>query len=126
MDPIVHFELPIKGEESKIFYKNIFGWELAEMPEMDYTMVKTTEVGEDFMPKNPGTINGGMLSIKDNGSLNPVLVIMVPNIDNYITKIEKAGGQIVMPKVQVGDMGWTARFTDPSGVVMGLWEVIQK
>ena len=47
MRKVVHFEIPADDlERAKEFYGAVFGWELADMPEMDYTVVKTTPVDE--------------------------------------------------------------------------------
>ena len=127
MNPIVHFELPAKDKErSKKFYSEVFGWKLEDYPEMNYTMVYTSEVDEKYMPKTPGTINGGMMSADDNGGTFPVLVINVPDLDEYIKKVEDADCKIIMPRTEVGDMGYYARFVDPEGVVMGIWETKMK
>lgn len=121
MNSITHFELPV-SDKSKKFYQDLFGWQVEEMPEMNYTIVRTSEVDEDYMPTNPAAVNGGMMSVEENGGTNPVLVIDVPSIDDSVKKIEENGGTIVMPKTEVGAMGYYARFTDPAGVVMGVWE----
>ncbi|OGC49399.1 glyoxalase [candidate division WWE3 bacterium RBG_16_37_10] len=127
MNPIVHFELPAKDKErSKKFYSEVFGWKLEDYPEMNYTMVYTSDVDEKYMPKTPGTINGGMMSTGDNGGTFPVLVISVPDLDEYIKKVEDADCKIIMPRTEVGDMGYYARFVDPEGVVMGIWETKMK
>ena len=125
MNSIVHFEIPSKDKERFIkFYSAVFDWKMHDIPEMGYTMVYTTDVDEQYMPKQAGAINGGMVSFEDNGGLNPILVIDVPNLDEYIKKIEEAGGKIVRPKTKVGDMGWYARFEDTEGVTMGIWQNI--
>jgi predicted enzyme related to lactoylglutathione lyase len=39
---VVHFEVPFSdGDRARNFYKQIFGWQLNEMPEMRYTIVST-------------------------------------------------------------------------------------
>ncbi len=123
MDYVGHFEIPAKDlERSKKFYANVFSWHAHDILEMSYTMLHTVETDKDNMPQKMGAINGGMISEEDNGGTNPVLVITVPSIDDYVKKIEEAGGKMVMPKTEVGDMGFYARFTDTEGVVMGIWE----
>jgi len=58
---VVHFEVPFSdGERAKKFYKQIFGWQLNEMPEMKYTIVSTGPAAETGMPAEPGYIGGGM------------------------------------------------------------------
>jgi len=42
---IVHFEVPYDdGERARAFYREAFGWNLMEMPELNYTMVSTGPV----------------------------------------------------------------------------------
>ena len=123
MNSIVHFELPAKNvKEAQKFYTDVFGWKFMDFPEMNYSITYTSEVDENHMPKTAGAVNGGMLTDKDNGGLNPVLVIDVPSVEDFCKKIEAAGGTITVPVRKVGDMGLYAKFTDPSGVVMGVWQ----
>ncbi|MEK7595375.1 MAG: VOC family protein [Patescibacteria group bacterium] len=125
MNSVVHFEIPAKDKQrSKKFYESVFGWKFQDMPEMNYTIVHTVEVDENQMPKEAGAINGGMMVEKDNGGMNPVLVINVPSVDDYLKKVVKAGGKELMPKMKVGDMGYYARVTDTEGMVVGIWEMI--
>jgi predicted enzyme related to lactoylglutathione lyase len=60
---VVHFEIPADDvERARGFYREAFGWQLAPVPDMDYTMVTTTPSGPEGMPTEPGAINGGMLA----------------------------------------------------------------
>lgn len=123
MNSITHFEIPSNNAEKfKAFYSTVFGWEFMDIPEMNYTIVRTSPMGENNMPSVPGAVNGGMLSAEENGGLFPVLVIEVPDIDAHIELVKQNNGAIIMEKHAVGEMGWYARFTDPSGVVMGIWQ----
>jgi uncharacterized protein len=122
MNKVVHFEVPYDDQERAMkFYSEVFGWKLNDMPEMRYTMVHTVESDKDNMPKEFGAINGGMLK-RDETSPGPLLVIDVPSMDDHLKKIEKAGGEVVFQKVQVGDMGLYARVKDPEGNIIGIWE----
>ncbi len=84
-------------------------------------MVNTVECDDKHMPKEPGAINGGMFKRKVPNQ-SPVIVINVPSIDDYLGKIEKAGGKMVLPKQNVGDFGFYAQFSDTEGNVIGLWQ----
>ena len=88
---------------------------------MDYTMVTSGPSGEQG-PTEPGYINGGMLDRSTSPAAGPVLVVDVDNIDTALEEIEKLGGSTVVGRTPVGDMGFSAYFTDPEGNVMGLWE----
>jgi len=122
MDRVVHFEIPADNlARAKKFYNTVFGWNMNEMPEMEYVMVGTTESNENGMPKEPGAINGGMLERQDPVK-STVVTINVKNIDQAAAMIEKNGGKIVRPKMPVGDMGFAAYFKDSEGNVVGLWQ----
>ena len=127
MDAVVHFEIPVDNmARAKKFYKEIFGWELYDMPgDMGYTVVHTAPTDEKNMLKEPGAINGGLTNRTEKNEAS-VVVINVPSIEDYIKKIAKAGGKVVRPKVKVMDMGYYARVTDSEGNVIGIWENIMK
>ena len=119
---VVHFELPYDdGERARGFYKDIFGWQLVEMPEMNYTLVMSGPSG-DQGPTEPGYIGGGMLSRQQAATSSPVVVVEVDDIDETLERIGGMGGSTVVGRTPVGDMGFAAYFTDPEGNVMGLWE----
>lgn len=126
MNKVVHFEIPADNvERAQKFYKSLFKWGIEQFGEMPYWAVRTVEVDEKMMPKEKGAINGGMLirdEKNDPGSKNPVIVISVPNTEEYCKKVEKAGGKIVLPARKIGDMGMYARVKDTEGNIIGLWQ----
>ena len=126
MDKVVHFEIPADDmARAKKFYQDIFGWELMDIPGMEYTIVHTVAVDKDNMPLEAGAINGGITK-RIPTEKNPVLVINIPSIDDYVKKVAKAGGKVIAPKQDVMGMGLYARVADTEGNVIGLWEDIKK
>lgn len=125
MDKVIHFEIPADDlSRAQRFYKEIFGWQIQKgsIPEgPEYYMLYTVDTDEEGIPKTPGAINGGMMKRQAPGE-TPVIVVKVPSLDKYLTKIEKGGGKIVLSKTQVGDMGLYARVCDTEGNVIGLWQ----
>jgi len=122
MDKIVHFEIPTDDmARAKKFYSSNFGWQLMDMGGMDYTIVMTTEVDEQQMPKEPGAINGGMMK-RASDTPSPVITINVGSVEDALTRIESSGGSVVRPKTEIPGMGAFAYFIDTEGNVMGLWE----
>ncbi len=126
MDPIVHFEIPVQDlEKARSFYGSIFGWDLQDWPMPDgsvYIGVRTTPVDETTrIPLKPGAINGGIMK-KNEHAQAPIFAITVSSIDDYIPKIQNAGGKVIMPKVDMQGMGFYAYVADPEGTVLGLWE----
>ena len=124
MDKVVHFEIPADNiERAKKFYNSVFGWKIekAPMPGPEYHMITTVPTDEKQMPKELGAINGGMQkrSVPKEG---PVIVINVPSLEEALKKAEKAGAKVVVPKMEVGDMGLYARITDTEGNIIGVWQ----
>jgi uncharacterized protein len=119
---VVHFEIPFDdGDRARGFYKEAFGWQAMEMPEMGYTIVMSGP-SNDSGPTESGFINGGMLSREQGATSGPVVVLDVASIEATLEKIGGLGGSTVVGKTPVGDMGFAAYFTDSEGNVMGLWE----
>lgn len=122
MDKVVHFEIPYdNADRAKKFYQDVFGWRHTDIPGMDYTIVTTVAIDEKNMPKEAGAINGGMMKRNDT-AMTPVIVVNVDSVVDYVNKIEKAGGKVVMSMQQVGDFGLYARVADTEGNVIGIWQ----
>jgi hypothetical protein len=123
MRKVVHFEIPADDvERAKQFYGTIFGWQLQDMPEMGYTVVRTTDVDEQSqMPTTPGAINGGMMQ-RSPETPAPVLTIDVDSVEDALKQVESGGGSVVRPRTEIPGMGAFAYFKDPEGNTLGLWE----
>ncbi|HEV3473502.1 MAG TPA: VOC family protein [Actinomycetota bacterium] len=122
MDKIVHFEIPADDvARAKEFYGSIFGWQLEDMQDMNYTIVRTVAVDEQQMPTEPGAINGGMMK-RTSDTSSPVITINVDSIDRALGEVEASGGSVVQPRQEIPGMGAFAYFKDTEGNTMGLWE----
>ena len=129
MFKVVHFELPADDcSRAAKFYKKAFGWNLTKFPMegMDYWGVHTGEVDKKNMPKEKGFINGGLVKRGGLSTQGTTLALMVPSLATAIKKAEKAGGKLVMPKTDIGGMGWYAKVQDTEGNVIGLWQDVPK
>ena len=121
MNRVVHFEIPFDdGDRASSFYAECFGWELMPVPEMGYVLVSTGPNGEQG-PSEPGFINGGMLK-REREWTAPNIVIDVPNLEEALKTVEEHGGETVVERQTVGDMGFSAYFRDSEGNLVGLWE----
>jgi predicted enzyme related to lactoylglutathione lyase len=125
MRKIVHFEIPADDEaRAREFYRETFGWQLQEMPELDYTIVMTTPVDQQTqLPTEPGAINGGLMK-RSAETPAPVVTVDVESIDDALKQIEAAGGSTVRPRTEIPGMGAFAYFKDTEGNVIGLWETM--
>ncbi|HYC11537.1 MAG TPA: VOC family protein [Nitrososphaerales archaeon] len=122
MDSVVHFEIPAKDpKRATTFYSKAFGWQISQFPNWEYWMIGTTPSDKNGMPSSPGAINGGMG--KKSGPLQaPTVTIAVDDIDKTLENVKKLGGKIAAKKSPVGEMGFTAYFTDTEGNIIGLWQ----
>lgn len=119
---VVHFEIPFDdGDRARAFYRDAFGWQIHEIPEMHYSIVQSGPVDADGFPAEKGYIGGGMLK-RESPTDRPVITIDVEDIDEALAKIESLGGMKVLGRQAVGEMGFAAYFKDVEGNLMGLWQ----
>lgn len=122
MAKVVHFEVPFDDKARAMkFYADAFDWQLRDMPEMHYVMAMTTPIGDDFMPTDPGAINGG-LTPRPPEAPAPTIYLDVPDIAAAIARVEAAGGRVVTPNTPIPGMGAYARVSDSEGNVIGLYQ----
>jgi predicted enzyme related to lactoylglutathione lyase len=123
MDQVVHFHIPVNEmDRAKKFYTDIFGWEIEEIEKhKNYQLVTTVATDENDIPIEPGAINGA-LYVRETPEEYPEITIEVSSIDDYLKKIEEAGGKLVTPKTPVGDFGFYAEVLDTENNTIGLWE----
>ena len=122
MDKVVHFEIPFENKDRAMkFYTESFGWQLQDMPQMNYVMANTTATGPDFRPTEAGAINGGLFQ-RPKEAPGPVIYVGVASVDDAIKKVQAAGGKVVTPKTPIPGMGAYGRVSDTEGNVLGLFE----
>ncbi len=118
---VVHFEIPFDDQErAHRFYAEAFDWQLAPLPELRYVLA-TTGPSDQGPPSEPGFINGGLLE-RGSPVTGPVLTLEVEDIDATLAEVERLGGVTVSARQAVGEMGFSAYFTDTEGNLMGLWQ----
>ena len=117
---IVHFEIPADDvARAKAFYENVFGWKIKQFPMPaggpEYWGVTTRKEGAVG-------INGGLM--KRNMPGQPFAnYVDVKSIDEFLGKVQAAGGTLIMPKQEIGPgMGSFAVFRDTEGNMMGLYQ----
>jgi len=119
---ITWFEIPVSDmDRAKKFYENI----------LDIEMVHKTVGDEEgaFFPFNPDVIQAtsgrvtGVLSKSETNrpSANGTVVYInaSPNIQSVLDKVEKAGGKVITPKMQI-PAGFIAIIMDTEGNKVGL------
>ena len=113
--PIVHVEFSAQDREAAgEFYANLFGWQIQQMPEMNYA---TFDSGEG--------IGGGLNPVNENYPAGSVIVyIGTDDIPATLAKAEELGGQTIVPESVIPNTGWFALFKDPTGNMVGLYKGI--
>lgn len=112
------FEIPSADfQRAQAFYENIFQIEMhtMRMGETDMAMFPSEPgsgkasgaviFGEDYKPSMEGAV------IYLNGD---------PNLDQALARVQEAGGEVLMPKMGIGDNGFIAFFRDTEGNKVGL------
>ena len=119
MPTVTHFDIPVDDpDRAQSFYQNVFGWNMKKVSNpvtgRDLWMCETEDEGG-----NKG-ISGGMMR---RDSLHTVTnYISVTSIDEYISKIEQAGGKTSVPKTKISNIGAFAMFLDSENNLFGLFE----
>jgi len=115
MNRINHFEIPSDHpEKSMKFYGDVFGWTFNKWGDYPYWLAMT---GDESKPG----INGAIMQKKPPAQ-SVVNSIEVENLDEMVEKIEKKGGEIVVPKMALPGVGWLAYFKDPDQNLFGVWQ----
>ena len=121
---VSHFEIPARDPvRAAGFYRRVFGWQVKRLPWQGevYFRVRT---GAPPVPAPGGAIQGGITSPETVGATHPLLVIHLhgESLADCLQRIAAAGGAVAQEPTPVGEMGRFARFWDPEGNLLGLWQ----
>ena len=114
-------------DRAKYFYHTLLGWKIepiknpmdpSKIAEMQYHDISTGAAKE-------GTMNTGGL-YKRHMTESIINFVEVVDIDKLLSKVEKPGGRITMPKEEIKGVGMTSVIQDTEGNVIGLWKPEQK
>ena len=109
---ICYLELPSRDiKESSTFYNNVFGWN-----------IRTNNEGKVSFDDGVNEVSGSWrIDRKPSTEIGMLIHIMVDDIEVSIQAIIKYGGKIIQP-VGMEAPEITAKFSDPSGNVLGLFQ----
>ena len=129
MANIAYFEIPADDvERAKRFYHSLLGWKIeptktpmdpAMVASMQYQNVSTGDAKE-------GTMSMGGMYKRQMPDTPIINYVIVEDFDKVLAKVEKLGGKIVMPKMEIKSVGLTAIIQDTEGNVIGLWKPAMK
>jgi predicted enzyme related to lactoylglutathione lyase len=116
-NPFVHVELATTDlDKAKSFYGQMFDWKLEDMPMgpgMTYTMIK---VGEGA--------GGGMMKHPMRGAPSAWFsYVQVDDIHASTKKAAELGATIIRDVLEVMGQGYISIFMDPTGAVLGMWQI---
>jgi len=117
MPTIVHFDLPADNvDRAKKFYEKLFDWKFNQVPmPTPFFLIDTKDLNG-----NPGV--GGGMGVRGLPGQTTMNYIGVPSVEEYITKVKKLGGNIIMPRTAVAGWGYLAICVDTENNNFGLWQ----
>lgn len=130
MNRVVHFEIQAEDpQRAASFYRQVFGWQIDEWlipgveirDENRYWQVMTGSETE------PG-INGGLVFRRGLPPANDqpvnsfVCTIEVPDLDEYLERVLRAGGRVTLPKMAIAGVGWLAYCLDSESNIFGMMQ----
>jgi predicted enzyme related to lactoylglutathione lyase len=109
---ICYLEIPTNDLARSIeFYQSVFAWK-----------VRTRGDGSTAFDDGVGEVSGAWVKGRAASSqVGLLLYIMVDEIEDTVARVKAAGGDIVQP-VGADAPEITARFRDPSGNILGLYQ----
>ncbi len=113
---ICYVEVPaVDVKRSAEFYERTFGWKSRTRGDGTTAFDDTTgQVSGAYIVGRPVSTSPGLM-----------IYVMVDNVEAAVAAVERNGGTIVQP-VGVDAPELTARFSDPAGNVLGLYEEPRK
>src|SRR6476620_2323448 len=109
---ICYLEIPaVDPDRSAAFYEAVFGWN-----------IRRRDDGQLAFDDTVGEVSGSWVTGRQAGAHAGLLVyIMVDSVDATITALESKGGIVTQP-IGADAPEITARFRDPAGNVLGLYQ----
>lgn len=116
-NPFVHLDLSTDDVgAAKKFYKSVFDWSFKDFPQMQWTGIDVGKgvgggIGKKQMPTQPTAWTA---------------YVDVADVKKTIAKAKKAGATIVVPHMEVPNLGYLGVFVDPQGATIGVWQSMAK
>lgn len=121
MERVIHFEIHASDlDRAERFYRDVFGWDVQKFDgPIDYRLLNTgakDETGIDgALVERRGTENDG----EGNAVTAYVCTVQVENIEATEQKVKDAGGEQVVGRQQIPDVGQLSYFKDTEGNIFG-------
>lgn len=106
------FEIPVKNfERAKAFYSTLLGNEIMVMPHPQYKYGMLPADMQNGV--GGGIVEGAGFEPSDKGPL--IYLNGGDDLSLPLSKVEKAGGKILLPKTSIGPNGFMAHLMDTEG-----------
>ena len=100
-------------EGAKAFYREVFGWEMEEMP---------TPTGPYVTVKAGGSAVGGMMAMPAQVPVGTpphwAAYVTVEDVAAAAEKVQEKGGTVLVPPTDIPGVGTFCTFQDPQGAVL--------
>jgi predicted enzyme related to lactoylglutathione lyase len=108
--PVVHFEiLATDGPAAKDFWVKLFGWEVRDVAQMNYSLISAEDHG----------IPGG-IGQNPTGGNQVTFYARADDMQGMLDKVKDMGGRTVTAPMTVPNGPMLAHFSDPQGNVIGI------
>lgn len=108
---IVHVEFSANDPVTAAkFYQELFGWNILQMPGMDYWGFEGSPGGGFPKADGQNTLAG-----------STVVSVSTDDIEASLAKAASLGASTLVPKTEIPSVGWFAVFVDPTGNRVGLY-----
>lgn len=95
------------------FLEKVFGWKFQSVPMPN---------GEYHMYETPGGGRGGLRAVNPQEPPAVTSYVEVDDLTKAQERVEKGGGRIILPRVDVPGMGAFFWFQVPGGPVLACWQ----
>ena len=118
MHRFVHFDIYADNvDRAAGFYSSVFGWDISRWddgtPEMDYRLI--------IMGEDSPCPEGGITRRPPSGMAD-VNYAEVETIEDYLPRVESAGGKVLQAKIPIPGIGYIAICQDSESNPIGLFQ----
>lgn len=112
---VIHFEIPIDDpDRATTFYSSVLGWNFTRWGTDEYW-----NLDDDDPDSGAGAV--GALAPREE-TPGVLVYVGVDDIDSILGKVTDAGGEVLLARSPIPTVGWTARFRDSEGNIVGLFQ----
>ena len=111
---LAHTELSSTDPDAtRRFLADVFGWKFKTVKTASRKMIEY---------QTPGGTRGSIRPTRLRENPGSVNYVLVDDLDSSASRIKKAGGRIILPRVDIPGMGGFFWFKLPGGPVLACWQ----